>query len=106
MTKAEFIAELQTDIPDDADVRSACAMYMLGENGNTWIRTDGKTIDSLFMMSRMIRTVATAVNYPISIIGRLTTRMAKARIDGNETMIDMGALTRWMIKELPDDDEQ
>lgn len=105
MTKAEFLAELQTDIPDDAIIRGAGVLFVTGEDGNVWTRTDCRTIESVYLLSRMMRAFADGAGVPHTLVGDMATVMAGKR-ESEKTMIDIGAIKKMLMSEEGSDDDQ
>ena len=103
MTKAEFLAELQNDIPDDAEVRCAGIMSRMGYDAHIWTRTDCKGIENTFMIGRLIRTAAETAGAPPIMIAVAATKMAEKDIE--KTTIDIGMIERTMRREGSDDDQ-
>lgn len=104
MTKQEFIAELQTDIPDDAVVRCAGIMSRIGDDGHIWTRTDCKGIENTFLIGRMIRNAAEDAGVPPIMIAMAAVKMAEEDIE--KTTIDMDMIERTMKGEVADDADQ
>lgn len=104
MTKQEFIAELQTDIPDDAEVRCAGIMNRIGDDGHILTRTDCKGIEKIFLIGRMIRDAAEEAGVPPIMITLEAAKMAEKDIE--KTTIDMDRIERMMKREAADDADQ
>lgn len=103
MTKAEFLAELQNDIPDDAEARCAGILFRMGNDANIWMRTDCKGIENTFMIGRLIRSAAEDAGVPPIMVALVAAKMAEKDSEG--TKIDMGMIERTMRREAADDDQ-
>lgn len=103
MTKQKFLAELQNDSPDDAEVRCAGISLRMGNDAIIWMRTDCKGIENTFMIGRLIRSAAEDAGVPPIIVALVAAKMAEKDSEG--TKIDMGMIERTMRREAADDDQ-
>ena len=104
MTKAEFLDELQTDIPDDVEVRCAGIMSRKGDDGHILTRMDCKGIENTFLIGRMIRNAAEEAGVPPIMIVLAAAKMAEEDIE--KTTIDLDMIERTMKREATDDADQ